>query len=231
MRKVITSLAPLKKIRPSKKVLLVAGYLLVVCLMIVAVTWRGISADPVEIAPNQPGTIDAGTEDQPVTRPDPPYNALDEEDVVEGVLPEENTQPALAAPDSPMRWPLEGQVLFGHHQMYRIGNQLRAHVGVDLEAPAKMEVRAAWPGVVERVTKDTHLGWLLEIRHGGGYLTQYANLLEEPFVAVGDEVQSGHLLGQVGESAVIDATEGTYLHFAVYHDNIAVDPVTVISPR
>jgi murein DD-endopeptidase MepM/ murein hydrolase activator NlpD len=181
--------------------------------------------------PTPPGTVETGTEEETALRPEPPFNAVDEPEVIEGVMPDPDMQAVLATPSEAMRWPLEGQIVFGHHEVYRIGNQLRAHVGVDIEAAAGSEVRASWPGIVETVTRDNRLGWLLEIRHGGGYLTQYANLLEEPYVAVGDEIKAGDLVGKVGDSATLDASSGTFLHFAVYKDNIAIDPVQAISPR
>jgi murein DD-endopeptidase MepM/ murein hydrolase activator NlpD len=230
MKKVLSTLAPLKKLRPGKKIILIAGYILVVAALITAVTWRNMPADPVEVPQNQPGTTEAGADD-PALRPDPPFNAIDEPEVIEGLLPDPDAIPVLALPNEPMRWPLEGQILFGHHEVFRIGNQMRAHVGVDIEAPSGSEVHAAWPGIVELVTKDSRLGWLLEIRHGGGYITQYANLHEEPYVSVGDEVKAGDTIGKVGESAILDATEGAFLHFAVYLDNTAINPIEIISPR
>ena len=48
---------------------------------------------------------------------------------------------------------------------------------------------------------------------------------------VGDEVQQGQALGKVGGSAALDAVEGTHLHFAIYRQGEALDPVQVISPR
>lgn len=227
MKKVFASLSPLRKVRPRRKVLLVGGYLLVVALMIVAVTWRGIATEPMQILP--PANLDTNpAEDEVVTRPDPPFNAVDEPDVIDGVLPEETT-PVLAVPTDPMQWPLEGQILTAHHEVYRLGNRLRAHVGVDIEAIAGSEVRAAWPGSVDRVTQDPRLGWLIEIRHGGGHLTQYANLQEEPFFSLGDEVKTGQVIGNVGQSAKLDASEGAFLHFAVYKDGEALDPIAIIS--
>lgn len=228
MKKVFTSLSPLRKVRPSRKILLVGGYLLVVALMIVAVTWRGVSTEPMQILP--PANIDTNpAADEVVTRPDPPFNAVDEPNVIDGVLPE-GTTPVLAMPTTPMQWPLEGQILTEHHEVYRLGNQLRAHVGLDIEAKEGTEVKAAWPGIVERVTLDPRLGWLLEVRHGGDHLTQYANLQEEPFFSLGDEVIAGQVIGKVGQSAKLDAPEGVFLHFAVYKDGEALDPMTIISP-
>ncbi|MGI6658794.1 MAG: peptidoglycan DD-metalloendopeptidase family protein [Dethiobacteraceae bacterium] len=228
MKNIFAPLAPLKKIRPSRKLLLVGGYLLVITLLLAAAVWRGYLPNPLtlfagqEAVPPQEQPVEAETQAPP---------AVEGETAGENPPAGEDSTPVLTLPQTPMVWPLEGTILAGHHEVYRIGNTLRAHVGVDIEAAAESEVKAAWPGVVERVTEDARLGWLLEIRHGGDYLTQYANLLEEPYVEVGDEVQQGQALGKVGGSAALDAVEGTHLHFAIYRQGEALDPVQVISPR
>lgn len=41
MKNIFAPLAPLKKIRPSRKLLLVGGYLLVITLLLAAAVWRG----------------------------------------------------------------------------------------------------------------------------------------------------------------------------------------------
>ncbi|MHB1255661.1 MAG: hypothetical protein ACYCXI_05505, partial [Dethiobacteraceae bacterium] len=69
MKKVFTSLAPLKKIRPGKKASLFIGYLLVVALLIALVTWRGLAGDPLEITQSIPGEVGAGREEQPAVMP------------------------------------------------------------------------------------------------------------------------------------------------------------------
>ncbi|MBS3900068.1 MAG: M23 family metallopeptidase [Dethiobacter sp.] len=230
MRKVFTSLAPLKKIRPSKKTSLFIGYLLVVALLIVLVVWGGPAGNPLEITRYIPGEVGVGREEQAAVISERPFDPR-EDGLAQGLLPNEDAHIMQAMPQEGMRWPLEGPVVFAHQQVYRIGNQLRINVGINIQAAAGATVQAAWPGVVELVTKDPLLGWLLQISHGGGYLTQYANLQEEPYVSVGDEVKSGDLLGVVGESARLAASTGTFLHFAVYNDGQALDPLQFLSPR
>lgn len=229
MKKVFTSLAPLKKIRPGKKASLFIGYLLVVALLIALVTWRGLG-DPLEITQSIPGEVGAGREEQPAVMPEKPFDPR-EDGLAQGLLPNGSALVEQAMPQEAMRWPLEGPIIFAHQQVYRIGNQLRFNVGINIGAAAGAAVQAAWPGMVEQVAKDPRLGWLLQIRHGGGYLSQYANLQEEPYVAVGDEVKSGDLLGVVGESARLAASTGAFLHFAVYRDGQALDPLQFLSPR
>lgn len=226
MKKVFATLTPLRKFRPSRKFLLVGGYVLVVAILSVAVTWNGLSTNPV--VPPAPGAVSTETRNETaLTQPGTPLSSLGG---VVRLLPED-ALPALAQPDTPMQWPLEGQLLTEHYEVYRIGNQLRANVGVDIEAPEGAEVKAAWPGIVEHVTEDMRYGWLVEIRHGGGYLTQYANLLEEPYFSLGDEVAAGQIIGKVGMSAKLAAQDGPFLHFAVFKDGDPLDPVSTLSPR
>ncbi|MCW3488847.1 M23 family metallopeptidase [Dethiobacter alkaliphilus] len=229
--KKLVSLAPLRKLRPGRKALLVMGYLLVVGILLVAVTYNGIFTEPLTQAPADPGAAETGVEDDAGVA-NPPFNALDEEEEKEDeVLTEEEAIAALALPDGPMLWPLEGEILIGHHEPYKVGSQWRAHAGLNLEASLEDEVLAAWPGIVEYVGNDSRLGWFLEIRHGGDYITKYANLKEEPYVIVGDEVDAGDLIGIVGDSARLGASEGAFLHFVVYQDQDTIDPVGVLSPH
>ncbi len=230
VKKVFTSLAPLKKIRPGKKTSLFIVYLLVVALLIALVFWRGLAGNPLEITQYAPGEVGAGREEQPAVTSERSFDSR-EDGLAQGLLPKEDAQVVQAMPQEAMRWPLEGPVIFAHQQVYRIGKQLRFNVGINIQAAAGATVQAAWPGMVEQVEKDPRLGWLLQIRHGGGYLSQYANLQEEPYVTVGDEVKSGDLLGVVGESARLAASAGAFLHFAVYRDGQALDPLQFLPPR
>lgn len=227
MKKVLESLV-LRKRKPGRKALLLVGYLLVVALLVTAVTWRGLSSEPLTVTPDT--GENAAVEGEAAAEPTPPFNALDEADVIEGVMPDADAEPVLTAPVEQMRWPVEGQVLKGHHEPYAVGNQYRLHVGVDIAAADGETVKAAWPGTVYEVWQDSVLGLVMEIRHGGGYVTQYANLADAYF-SIGDQVRAGDPIGKIGQSAMLDASEGPFLHFAIYKDGTALDPVTEISPR
>ena len=229
MRKVI-SFTKLRKFRPSRKALLIMGYFSVIALLLVAVTYNGFGS--LIQAPADADTADPIVEENVgAAYGNPPMGTAEEESEYEGDLAEEDAIPTLAMPDEPMQWPLEAEILVSHHEAYKIGNQWRAHAGVNLKASIDDEVRAAWPGIVEYVGNDSRLGWYLEIRHGGDYITKYANLKEEPFVSLGDHVRTGDLIGIVGDSAQMGVSEGAFLNFIVYQDQQAVDPVSVLSPH
>jgi murein DD-endopeptidase MepM/ murein hydrolase activator NlpD len=229
MKKYLSALAPLRRVRrPGKKTILLAAYLLTIVAIITVVALRGPSAQPLDVTPaeNVAGAV-LGSESI-IESPDPHFNALDEEEVREGMLMEEDL-PVLTVPSEPLRWPAEGQLLTGHHDVFRIGNQLRFHVGVDIAVEPDAAIVAAWPGIVRDVREDMRFGLMMEIDHGGGYTAEYANLADA-FFAVGDEVRVGEQIARVGNSALLDAQLGYFLHFALFKDGEALDPVQEISP-
>jgi len=230
MKKMFAPLVPLKRARPLRKYILAVLWFAAVVMVLTLAVWRGLLPNPLQylpgaavVSPEVEESAKKDAETAPLSPEDadiPAAENIEENEITEG----------LSLPDAPMIWPLEGTVLAGHHAVYRIGNVLRAHTGIDIEADSGAEVRAAWPGLVEKVDKDPRLGWVVEIRHGGDYLTQYGNL-EEPALAVGDAIEQGDVIGRVGASAKLDAATGNFLHFAIYRGAEPLDPVQVISPR
>lgn len=230
MKKYFSALAPLRRVRrPGKKTILLAAYLLTIITIITVVALRGPSAQPLDVTPAENVTGSVLESEPVIDRPDPPFHALDEEEVREGLLMEEDL-PVLTVPSEPLLWPAEGELLTGHHDVYRIGNQHRFHIGVDIAVEPDATIVAAWPGVVRDVREDMRFGLMMEIDHGGGYTTEYANLADA-FFAVGDEVQAREQIARVGNSALLDAQSGSFLHFAIFKDGEALDPVQEISPR
>jgi len=220
MKKYFTTLAPLRQVRWKRKLLLAVVYFLVVGVLLVAIIWRAA------LFPEQPAPAAAGqqapvTDSVPLVNPQTPLSTIGEEP-----LPSELLSPR-PRPDEPLRWPLEGEVLTRHHEIYRVGNQLRLHVGVDLAAASGTVVSATWPGIVLDVREDVRLGLLLEIDHGGGYISRYANL-SDVFLGAGEEVASGEPIAKVGQTAILEAAEGAFLHFALYKDGQALDPLAVL---
>ncbi len=71
---------------------------------------------------------------------------------------------------------------------------------------------------------DDLLGATVEIDHGGGLRTLYANLQSETRVETGDYVTAGQPIGAVGATALGESGLPPHLHFAVTQDGEAVDP-------
>lgn len=112
------------------------------------------------------------------------------------------------------------------------------HNGVDIAAPRGTTVVAAHTGTVTVATCNViptswgcdrdgtpeilGCGWYVDIAHPGGITTRYCHLLSEPQVAVGDLVQTGQPIGQIGSSG---RSSGPHLHYEVHlPDQGPVDP-------
>jgi murein DD-endopeptidase MepM/ murein hydrolase activator NlpD len=119
------------------------------------------------------------------------------------------------------------------------------HQGVDLIVGRYTPIASVASGVVSLVKCDEDrrgrrtcnvdghpgkggCGWMVEIVHAGNVMTRYCHMVQQPFVAVGQEVTAGEIIGRVGTSG---NSSGPHLHYEVHLNNDrtsrgAVDPVT-----
>ena len=105
----------------------------------------------------------------------------------------------------------------------------RTHNGVDIAADAGTEVCAAADGEVYTVYEDDSMGYTVVIRHDGGYLTRYASLSQDIPVKSGDTVSAGQVIGYVGDSALVETTLGSHIHFSVTHQNEPMNPADFLA--
>jgi murein DD-endopeptidase MepM/ murein hydrolase activator NlpD len=102
----------------------------------------------------------------------------------------------------------------------------RTHSGIDIAAELGVPVRASAAGTVENIWEEPMMGTCLSLVHAGGARSVYKNLA--PVMAAGIEagvtVQTGEILGTVGESALAEIAESPHLHYGLYVDGISVDP-------
>ena len=73
------------------------------------------------------------------------------------------------------------------------------------------------------------LGNKIEITHADGMVSVYANLAPDGLPKVGDKVVAGQKIATVGDSSISELAEEPHLHFALYANGIAVDPLEYIS--
>ena len=140
------------------------------------------------------------------------------------------TEPA--EPSTPKRLttvrPVDGETLYAfaadHLAFNETTKDWRTHEGVDLSAAIGQDVVAAADGSVYTIYEDESLGMTVVLRHTDGYTTHYSNLDEEVAVKVGDTVEAGTVLGTVGQTACIETAAQPHLHFAVFRNNVPVDP-------
>lgn len=135
------------------------------------------------------------------------------------------TASSVIAPMSGMSFysPEWGQITsgFGYRPQFK-----REHKGIDVAMNVGDTVRAALPGVVERVAYEAKgYGHYIIVKHDNGMETRYAHL-SATIASPGQRVMSGQpiaLSGNTGNST------GPHLHFETRYNGVAVDPETVFN--
>jgi murein DD-endopeptidase MepM/ murein hydrolase activator NlpD len=130
-----------------------------------------------------------------------------------------------------MRKPMDGGVLrsgFGGRKHPILG-YYRMHTGVDWAAPSGTPIYASGNGVVEEATWKGGYGRFLKITHTNGYGTGYAHLSGyAKGIEKGTRVRQGQVVAYVGTTGL---STGPHLHYEVYINGVAVDPMRVKLPR
>jgi hypothetical protein len=105
------------------------------------------------------------------------------------------------------------------HPIYKIS---KFHYGMDFTAPEGTEIYATGNGVITLVeTSQRGLGKHIVIDHGFGYQSIYGHLSSFN-VRVGQRVQRGDVIGQVGSTGLSVAD---HLHYEIKLNGVNVDPV------
>ncbi|MCQ2436143.1 MAG: M23 family metallopeptidase [Clostridia bacterium] len=107
----------------------------------------------------------------------------------------------------------------------------RVHTGVDIDGEAGTPVQAAADGTVEKVYFDVLMGQTVVISHAGGYKSVYQNLqtATPAGITVGATVKCGDTVGAVGDTALVEISQGPHLHFCVTLDGDNIDPSSLIA--
>ena len=121
-----------------------------------------------------------------------------------------------------LEWPATGSVVgrFGPEIHPKWGTTTMNN-GIDIQAPMGAAVHAVARGRVE-YTSDDYAGYgeIVILNHGDGYYTLYAHL-SDILVQQGAAVESGQLIGRVGDTGSL---KGTVLHFEVRKGGSALNP-------
>ncbi len=100
----------------------------------------------------------------------------------------------------------------------------RSHEALDISAPLGSKVSCIEKGTVVSLGKDPFLGIYIRIKHSGGFESLYANLHAETTVIENQEIEKGHIIGYVGESALSESKDEPHLHFELIKDGKRVNP-------
>lgn len=102
----------------------------------------------------------------------------------------------------------------------------KMHQGIDISTPKWTTIRASANGRVEKVADSETLGRYVSIDHGNGYVTRYGHM-EKPFVREGQIVSRFDVIGYAGNTG---RTTGNHLHYEVWINGAAVNPLSYILP-
>lgn len=102
--------------------------------------------------------------------------------------------------------------------------KIKPHKGVDIEAANGTEVKAAAAGIVLESAFEKTLGNYVKIEHSNGMYTIYAQC-SQLIAKKGQRVNQGDSIAKVGN---VGSTLGADLHFEVWKDGKAVNPLEYI---
>jgi hypothetical protein len=116
---------------------------------------------------------------------------------------------------------------FGFRTHPVTGETEKMHQGIDMTAPKWTIIRATANGKVDLVSNSETMGRYVSIDHGNGILTRYGHM-EKPFVKEGQIVNRFDVIGYIGNTG---RTTGHHLHYEVWVNGMAVNPVYYILPE
>lgn len=132
-------------------------------------------------------------------------------------------------------WPVKGEILrtFSLETLsYDVTmGDWRTHNGIDISAEAGWNVMAAGEGQVVDVYEDALMGVTVVVQQPDGVVATYSNLASNPPVSVGDAVDTGSILGQIGDTAIAESGLKSHLHLEMTADEQAVDPLNYLPEK
>ena len=106
-------------------------------------------------------------------------------------------------------------------------SQGRKHEGIDIFAPRGTPIQATTQGIVSKVGEDALGGRVVVIVGPGGAGHYYAHLEDYADIAPNDWVNSGDIIGYVGDSGNAKGTP-THVHYGIYINGSAVNPYALL---
>lgn len=106
-------------------------------------------------------------------------------------------------------------------------SQGRTHEGIDIFAPRGTPIQATTQGIVSKVGDNTLGGKVVVIVGPGGAGHYYAHLEDYADISPNDWVNTGDIIGYVGDSGNAKGTL-PHVHYGIYIDGSAVNPYPLL---
>lgn len=134
---------------------------------------------------------------------------------------EKKAEKSFASYQGLLNKPVQGRIIadFGKYTESRSG-VLNFRNGIEIAASPGTPIRAVFPGKAIYADWLKGYGNVVILAHGNAYHTVYAHA-EELFLKKGDQVDTGDVIGTVGDSG---ALSGPALYFEIRHQGDPVNP-------
>ena len=106
-------------------------------------------------------------------------------------------------------------------------SQGRSHEGIDIFAKRATPIQATTQGIVSKVGEDALGGRVVMIIGPGGAGHYYAHLEEYADISANDWVNTGDIIGYVGDSGNAKGTP-PHVHYGIYINGSAVNPYPLL---
>lgn len=116
---------------------------------------------------------------------------------------------------------------FGRRTHPVTGELGKMHYGVDISNVTWTPIYAAADGVVQIAQKSSSFGNYVALNHGNGFVTKYGHM-ERYIVQPGQFVSRYQIIGYMGNTG---RSVGPHLHYEVWRDGNAVNPLAYILPN
>ena len=133
--------------------------------------------------------------------------------------------------DSTLAWPVEGNVILDYSMdstvYFATLEQYKYNPAILIQSEVNTPVFAATDGIVTEISSDEEIGNYVVMELGNDYTLQYGQLkaLE---VSVGEEVNTGDIIGYISEPSKYFVTEGSHLYLKMMNGETSVDPLDYI---
>ena len=170
--------------------------------------------------------------------PETPTIQPDDPEPVKVPVPDEVPVPSVPEFDpaaAVFTWPVKGEVLrdFDVEALAydpTMGDW-RTHGGLDIAAGEGLKVLAVAPGRVLEVYEDGLMGTTVTVDHGKGLTSRCCGLAPGVTVKAGDRVETGTVLGTVGNTAIAESGMASHLHLEMWKDGKGVDPMNYLPEK